>query len=134
MRWVVGTDVSAGMLEAARRRCRGLGNVIHIPTTGQDLAGFADAAFELVAAVDVFPYLVSCPGDLAPRHIREAFRVLAPGGSLLILNYAYGDDAASEATEVTALANRAGFRLVRQGSNDFALWDGRTFHFLRPKA
>ncbi len=129
---VVGADVSAGMLKAAGRRCSGLANVSLARTSGEGLAAFADGDFDLVAAVDVFPYLVRCPGDLALRHMLDAYRVLAPGGSLLILNYAYGMDAASESAEVTACAERAGLRLARQGRNDFDLWDGRTFHFLRP--
>jgi SAM-dependent methyltransferase len=134
MRRIVGIDVSAGMLTAARLRCRGITNVALVQTSGQDLSAFSDRVFDLVVAVDVFPYLVSCKGDLAQRHIGEAFRVLAPGGSLVILNYAYGKDAEADAAQAIAHADRAGFRLVRTGCNDFELWDGRTFHFRRSEA
>jgi SAM-dependent methyltransferase len=130
---VVGVDVSAGMLSAARARCRGLANVSLLPISGEDLSAFAEDGFDLVMAVDVFPYLVSCADALAERHMREAFRVLTPGGALVILNYAYGPDAAAEARGAIALAQRAGLQLVRTGRGDFELWDGRTFHFRRPE-
>jgi SAM-dependent methyltransferase len=133
VRWVTGVDVSAGMLSAARARCRRLANVSLVAVSGEDLSAFADGAFQLVLAVDVFPYLVSCAGGVAERHVSEACRVLAPGGSLLILNYAYGLDEAAEAGEAIACAERAGLQLVRAARSDFELWDGRTFHFTRPE-
>jgi ubiquinone/menaquinone biosynthesis C-methylase UbiE len=130
---VVGADVSDGMLAAARRRSTGLANVSLVRTSGRDLAGFADREFDLVAAVDVFPYLVGCAGDLAQRHFLEACRVLVRGGSLLVLNYSYVHDDPAAAAEATALATSAGLQLVRIARNDFDLWDGRTFHFKRPE-
>ena len=134
VRRVIGADVSAGMLSAARERCRRLSNVSLVRVSGHDLSAFADGAFDLVMAVDVFPYLVSSPGALAERHMAEACRVLAPGGALLILNYAYGVDEDIEADAAIGLAQDAGLRLVRAATGDFDLWDGRTCHFLRPEA
>src|SRR5258706_6634299 len=128
VRLAIGTDVSTGMLDAARRRCHGLTNVHLIQTDGRDLQIFADSTFDLVVAVDVFPYLVSCAGKLAARHFFEASRLLARGGSLLILNYSYRQDDSANAAEVTSLADDAGLQVVRTARNDFDLWDGRTFH------
>jgi SAM-dependent methyltransferase len=131
VRLVVGTDVSTAMLAAARRWLGAPANVCLVQTDGRDLAMFADGVFDLVLAADVFPYLVQCAGDLAARHFAEAGRVLAPGGSLLILNYAYGGDDAADATEAATLADQAGLLVVRISNGDFELWDGRTFHFRR---
>jgi SAM-dependent methyltransferase len=133
IRRIVGADVSQGMLAAAQRRCSALANVSLARTSGHDLAAFADREFDLVLAVDVFPFLVGSAGGLAQRHLFEACRVLVPGGSLLILNYSYVHDDAAAATEVTALGRLAGLELVRIARNDFELWDGRTFHFKRPE-
>jgi SAM-dependent methyltransferase len=130
---VVAADVSAGMLTAACVRCRNLANVSLMPVSGEDLSAFADGAFDLLLAVDVFPYLVSCAVNLAERHMCDAYRILAPGGSLVILNYAYGLDEAREAGEAISLAESAGLQLVRTAQGDFELWDGRTFYFQRPE-
>jgi ubiquinone/menaquinone biosynthesis C-methylase UbiE len=122
---VVATDISPRMLQSARQHCSAHDNVRLVQTSGRDLALFEDGCFDLISAVDVFPYLVSCEGNLAARHFVEAHRVLKRGGSLLILNYAYGRD--DELTEVAALASGAGLKLVRFATNDFEFWDGRTF-------
>ena len=100
---------------------------------GRRPALFLHRLSDLVAAVDVFPYLVGCAGDLAQRHFLEACRVLVRGGSLLVLNYSYVHDDPAAAAEATALATSAGLQLVRIARNDFDLWDGRTFHFKRPE-
>jgi SAM-dependent methyltransferase len=61
-------------------------------SSGRDLALFKDASFDLVYAVDTFPYLVLSGRDLAERHMSDAARVLRPGGTLLVLNYSYLGD------------------------------------------
>jgi SAM-dependent methyltransferase len=128
---VVAADISARMLQRAREYCSAHDNVRLVQTSGRDLALFEDGCFDLISAVDVFPYLVSCEGNLAARHFVEAHRVLKPGGSLMILNYAYSRD--DEPTEVAGLASGAGLKLVRFATNDFEFWDGRTFHLQRSK-
>jgi SAM-dependent methyltransferase len=54
---VVGIDIAPGMIEAARERCAELANVRLLPTSGQDLAGFGPASFDLVLAIDSMPYI-----------------------------------------------------------------------------
>ncbi|HVX91704.1 MAG TPA: class I SAM-dependent methyltransferase [Xanthobacteraceae bacterium] len=122
---VVGTDVSARMLEAARRRCRHVENAHVVRTSGIDLAAFSDACFDLVCALDVFPYFVI--SGLAQTHLREAARVLRPRGHLLIINYSYDSDAAESRRHLCRLAQSVRLRLLRFGTAEFALWDGVCF-------
>ena len=64
-------------------------NIALLRSSGRDLALFRDASFDLVYAVDTFPYLVLSGGDFAERHMRDIARVLRPLGTLLVLNYSY---------------------------------------------
>lgn len=68
-----GVDLSAGMV--AEARAKGLYGELRVGELVSDLAGLADAAFDLVLAADVFCYL----GDLAPA-LAGVARVTAPGG------------------------------------------------------
>lgn len=129
MRAVTGLDVSGGMVAEARRRCADLPNVRVERSGGRDLGGIANRSVDLVLAVDVFPYLVEGGEALVDRHVAESARVLRPGGSLLILNYAYRGDLARDRAEAAGLAARHGLATVRLAAGDFALWDGATFHF-----
>jgi SAM-dependent methyltransferase len=131
VRRVVGLDISARMVEEARRRCAGLANVEIRRTSGRDLAGIADGAIDTILAADSFPYLVLAGPALVRRHVEEAARVLRPGGHLLILNHSYRGDAEADRRELGQLAAAAGFRLRRAGTCPFALWDGLAFHLVR---
>jgi len=84
---ITGIDLSPGMIAEARRRCRGLANVTLQACEGRDLAGFADQLMDLVLAIDSFPYLVAIDPEIAEAHVRDAARLLRPGGALLILNF-----------------------------------------------
>ena len=131
VRQVIGLDVSARMVEEARRRCAGLANVEIRRTAGRDLAGVADGAIDTILAADSFPYLVLAGPALVRRHVEEAARVLKPGGHLLILNHSYRGDAEADRRELAGLAAATGFRLRRAGTRPFALWDGLAFHLVR---
>ncbi len=131
VRAVVGIDVSGGMLAAARRRCARLDNVLLAQTSGRDLAALASSTFDLVLAVDTFPYLVLAGGDLARTHLREANRVLKRHGSLVLFNYAYGGDRMADSEAFQRQAEDAGFAPVRLGTTDLAWWDGVTYHVRR---
>jgi SAM-dependent methyltransferase len=126
-RLAVGIDVSQTMLELARGRCAGTERAGLVRSSGRDLAAFADASFDLVLAVDSFPYLVRSGMELAACHIREARRVLKPAGSLLILNFSYRGSAEADRADVARLAAETRFEISHNGTREFALWDGRAF-------
>lgn len=123
----VGIDVSAGMVEAARRRCAGLDNIEIRRAGGRDLAEFAAASWDGVLAIDVFPHLVASEAGLAARHVAEAARVLRPGGALLIMNYSYRGNLDLDRADVAQHAAAAGLDLLRNGTHDTEIWDGTTF-------
>ena len=127
MHFAVGIDVSQRMLERARARCAGIDRLALLRSSGRDLSAFGDASFDVVLAVDSFPYLVRSGRELAAGHIREARRVLKPGGSLLILNFSYRGDGEADRAEIARLARESQFDVRRNGTREFALWDGLAF-------
>ncbi|HEX8383119.1 MAG TPA: class I SAM-dependent methyltransferase [Sphingomonas sp.] len=122
---VVGVDISGGMVGQARARAAGLANVTFEVSDGGALP-FVDAAFDLVLAVDSFPYLVRA-GVIEAR-LAEMARVLKPGGDLLVFNWSYRGDDAADAREA---AGAAGFAVVRSGERPFAIWDATGYHLRR---
>lgn len=129
---VVGLDVSAVMCAEARARTAGLDNVVVIQTPGLDLSMIQDAGADLVLAVDSFPYLVGA--GLADVHVHEAARVLAPGGDLVVFNWAYVGDAAQQRQAFEAAADHAGLRAGFNGERALSTWDGLAFTARRPCA
>lgn len=124
---ITGIDVSPGMVRAAGARTAKCANVRLVHSPQGDLGGFADGAFDLVIAVDVFPYITACGSDDVARAFAGCRRVLAPAGSLVILNFAYGRGFEAERRAVGDLAARFGLTLRRAAERDFDLWDGTTF-------
>jgi len=124
---ITAIDVSPGMIEEARRRCRDLANVAFEQCGGCDLAGFRDRSFDLVLAVDSFPYLFAAGPEIVARHLRDAARVLRPGGAVVILNLSYRGDEEADRRDLERLAGINGFTIRRAGTRDFTLWDGLTF-------
>jgi predicted TPR repeat methyltransferase len=127
LRSITGIDVSPAMIAAARARCRGCDNVAFACVAGGDLDGFAGRRFGLVLAVDVFPYLVAAGPRIAARHVAGAAGLLETGGALAIFNYSYRGDHAADRADIARLAAAHGFAVERNGTRDFALWDGVTF-------
>lgn len=127
-----GIDVSANMIRAARERCAGCANVVLQQCTGRDLTMFDSASFDLVFAVDCFPYLVQSGMPLVEKHFSEVWRVLKPGGDFLILELSYHRDLAIDQQDIVRLA-RGAFDILVNGSRPFKLWDGAAFH-LRARA
>jgi SAM-dependent methyltransferase len=123
-----GIDISPKMIEAARRRCRDLPNVRFSVGSGFDLAGLPDAGFDLVLAVDSFPYIHQAGPKVVEMHFQEVARVLRPGGDFMILNFSYRDDLVADRSEVRKLCRTAGFALLVAGDEPFKLWDGVAFH------
>lgn len=128
---VIGIDISGEMIAAARRRCASLGNVSFLQSSGRDLAPFADGSFDLVLAVDSFPYVVQAGMSLVETHFAEAARVLTPGGALLILNFSYRGDPEQDRADIRRLSQAFGFVARLEGVPAFALWDGLAFHLAK---
>lgn len=129
---ITGIDISSGMIEEARRRCGDLDNVAFEQCGGRDFAGFRDRSFDLVMAVDSFPYLFAADPEIVARHLRDAARVLRPGGTVVILNFSYRGDAEADRREIQRLAAANGFSVRRAGTQDFSLWDGLTYLLTLP--
>ena len=79
-RWI-GCDVSANMLGHAREALRDQPNVSFHHLDGDGLGGIADAAIDVVYCTTVFMHI---EGWDRYRYVREAYRVLRPGGRLYI--------------------------------------------------
>jgi SAM-dependent methyltransferase len=124
---ITGTDLSPVMIAEARRRCAHLPNVDFTLCNGTDLAEFVGRQFDLLLAVDSFPYLVAADPAIAERHIAHAAGLLRPDGALAILNYSYRGDLDADRVELRRLAATHGFSIQRDGTRDFTLWDGVTF-------
>ncbi len=127
VRLAIGLDISGRLLDAARVRCAGRSNVFFVLSSGLDLAMLADEQFDVICAVDCFPYVVQ--SGLASRYLQESARVLRPAGRMLILNYAYSEG--RDGAEVGRHAREYGLRLMHVGSRDFNLWDGVSFMLQR---
>ncbi|WP_242346238.1 ArsR/SmtB family transcription factor [Anaeromyxobacter terrae] len=88
VRKVVAVDQSAAMLRAARRRCAALPNV-ELHEARLEALPIADGRCDAALLVLVLGYL-----DEPAVALREAARVLAPGGRLVVLDAARHADAA----------------------------------------
>jgi SAM-dependent methyltransferase len=75
---IVGVDQSEPMLELARRRCAGLGNV-ELRTGDATALGVGDGEFDAAYSVQVFEYVADTAAGLA-----ELWRALRPGGRVLV--------------------------------------------------
>lgn len=126
-----GVDVSARMVAAARRRTAALPNVTITKTAGQDLALYGDASFDLVYAVDTFPYMLQAGRPLIERHFSEVHRVLRPGGEFVILGYSYRGDADRDRADLRHLAHEYAFTILADGVQPFEMWDGRVWRLRR---
>ena len=123
---VVGVDISAGMLREAGLRLAGVGNV-RLDHAQNLLADKTAAGFDLILLVDVCPYLADATPLLSDLSAR-----LAVGASLIVMNWAYSLPAAEQQALARDFARQHGLVLERNGTAEFALWDGLVFHFLRP--
>ncbi len=108
------------VIEAARRRCAGLANVTLAVTAGNSLRAYPDARFDLVHAIDTFPYLVQAGMPLVETHMHEAARVLVSGGDLVIGNWSYRADLERDRAGVERRARIAGLTVVSAGEHPLA--------------
>jgi SAM-dependent methyltransferase len=121
------SDVSEEMIAVARRRCEGLENVAFSVCTGLDLAEHATGGFDLVFAIDSFPYLVQAGMSLVGLHFAEAARVLRARGELVVLDFSYRGDLSADRMDVASLAAAYGFEVLVNGETPFTLWNGTAF-------
>lgn len=128
---VHGIDISPGMIDVARRRCGDIVNAQFSTCNGRDLAAFRDGAFDLVLAVDSFPYLNESGMNLVEQHFSEVRRVSRDGGHFVMLNFSYRGHTAADRRDVTRLALEFGFDVLVDGETPFSLWDGVAFHLKR---
>ena len=122
---VVAIDCSERMAQLAGAATGSFSNVLVLRSDGASLGFASDGSFDSVLAIDSFPYLVEA--ELAHAVVREIARVLRPGGQLLMMNYAYREHIAADRAEVASLAEANGFEVLRNGTADLSLWDGRAF-------
>ena len=127
---VAGVDVSAQMIATARVQCAGLANVSLEQCSGLDLRMFGDRSFDVVFAVDAFPYIVQSGEALVRSYFAETRRVLKPRGDFVIMEFSYREDAELDLAQVTALAAAAGFGIRRHVIRPLRLWDGALFHLV----
>ena len=91
---VHGTDVDAPMREAARQRCAGLPNVVVDDAQLAEL----DGLYDLITMVAVLHHLD------AAESLRQAARLLAPGGRLLVVGVAPPSGPVDLLWEIASLA------------------------------
>ena len=75
-----GVDVSDEMIVKARQNLRGVSHAHVHATSGSNLAQFADESFHFIYSYAVFQHIPS--RDVVMEYLREANRVLRPGGLL----------------------------------------------------
>ena len=81
-KWI-GTDVSENMIKHIRRRLSGFANVEAIVTNGFDLAPIPSETVDVVYCTVVFMHLEEWERY---GYIAEGFRILKPGGRMLVDN------------------------------------------------
>lgn len=79
---VYGVDPSEQMLRRAVHRTRRVDRPLGAAAMEAEALGFADATFDTVVATLAF-----CSIEEPPRALAEAYRVLRPGGTLLLLEH-----------------------------------------------
>ena len=131
-RSVLGLDPSPRMVAEARHRHGNGPRLRFDTTTGTDLAALGAASFDLVLAVDSFPYIVQAGGAVAERHVADAARVLRRGGALALLNLSYRGNPEADRADAARWAAAGGWTVAVDGAAPFTLWDGTAFLLRRP--
>jgi len=79
----MGADISANMLHYARQRLQGVGNVHLHQLQSEGLRGLGDGAFDVVYCTNSMAHMDEL---YRWRYVRDAFRILRPGGRILFDN------------------------------------------------
>jgi ubiquinone/menaquinone biosynthesis C-methylase UbiE len=123
----VGIDISDAMVQYAGQRCRHFAHVKIERRPAHDLTAFADESFDVVLAADVFPYIWEAGPEVVNKTLTEIARVLAPGGSIVVLNFSYRSEPETDQVDLTRLAGANRLRVVQYGERPFKLWDATAF-------
>ena len=127
---IVGIDISKNMVKIAAERCRSIANVDVIASDGRTFGTPLRNRFDLILAVDSFPYIIEAGIEIAIANIKEVRRVLRPGGRFLLFNFSYrGNDL--DRRDVTRIADKFGFDVLRCGERLLHYWDGAIFDLKR---
>lgn len=129
VRSVLGLDVSAGMIDEARRRFD-LPNLRFAQTDGRPLHDHPSSRVDLVLFVDSMPYLVQA--GIAHEHICATSRLLRPGGALVILNLSYRGNEALDDADARVWAADNKLVLTQCGERPFRLWDATAYVMRAP--
>jgi ubiquinone/menaquinone biosynthesis C-methylase UbiE len=82
---VLGIDATPGMIDLALRRARGAGVAAEFQVGVAEALPLDDGAADAVTSSYFFHHL---PPDVKPEALREMWRILKPGGRLVITDYA----------------------------------------------
>lgn len=129
---VIGLDPSGGMLEAARRLYGGLPGLRFVQASG-DATGLPDASFDIVTARHTLHHHADAEATL-----REAARVLKPGGRLVVVDETPSDPAADDwfdavsrardATHVRAYTLGQWYAMLQRAGLRWIVGDDRTLY------
>lgn len=97
----VGVDPDPDVLRAARRKAARAGLRLTLEEAGAERLPFEDGSFDLVTSTLAFHHMLP---ELKRAALREALRVLRPGGRLLLLDFGRPEGAAQ-----SLLGGAAGF-------------------------
>jgi ubiquinone/menaquinone biosynthesis C-methylase UbiE len=106
---VYGIDYSEESVAATKRTNARLINVHRVEVRHSSVSQlpFSDGVFDLVTAVETHFWWPNLPADM-----REIFRVLKPGGGLIIIAEAYKGASATVAKLAEKFASRTGMKLL----------------------
>ena len=124
---VTGIDISENMLKVAADRCKNIANVDLIHSDGRVFGSLPGEPFDLIVAIDSFPYLFEAGEEILMGNIKEIKRVLRVGGRLLICNFSYRPDGGSDRRDIAKISDDYGFEILRAGYRPFHYWDGVIF-------
>lgn len=77
---VVATDVSGEMIARCRQAQAALANVTCVETSGHDFRAWTDGSFDVIFSAYVYQHVPSA--QVIRANLRDAFRVLRPGGTM----------------------------------------------------
>jgi ubiquinone/menaquinone biosynthesis C-methylase UbiE len=122
-----GVDVSAAMIAAAQKRRGPLTGVRFFHAPAHRLAAARDSEYDVVFAVDSFPYIVNAGPEMVASTFAEMRRVLRSTGQAFLFNYSYRGDDNRDMADVADFARAFGLELVSFTAHAFRQWDGSVF-------